>query len=473
MSLTSTLGTLSDATPASRNRVVDLLRAAAILIVVLGHWLMAAVYLDLQGDLHRGDLLAISEWTHPLTWALQVMPVFFIVGGYANALSWRSAQARGATYGGWLRARLRRLTIPVLPLMLFWVVVAPLASALGVSGASLRIASMASLVPTWFLAAYVVIVALAPATLHLWERWRWWSISLTIGAAALVDLASIAGDRPWLGFVNYVLVWSAVHQLGYAWVDGALAGIRRRLILAGVGLVGLVLLVTVGPYSVSMVGVDGFGVNNAYPTRATLAFLGLLQGGAVLALEPALRRLASLRGVWIATIFVNARIMTIYLWHLTALGLVVAASLAAGGLGLRIEPNTGQWWSTRPLWFLTLATVTAALVWLFGRFETPAPDPRPAPSAVRPVLAMVATCVGLGIMADLGIATKEGTVHWYLPLIPVVASFAFGISRLPGSRNSGRSSEALVATRINQDQILDPIREDAARVGGEVRVTDH
>ena len=34
---------LAAATPASRNRVVDLLRAAAIVVVVLGHWLMAAV----------------------------------------------------------------------------------------------------------------------------------------------------------------------------------------------------------------------------------------------------------------------------------------------------------------------------------------------------------------------------------------------------------------------------------------------
>jgi surface polysaccharide O-acyltransferase-like enzyme len=435
MSLTSTLGTLSANTPASRNRVVDLLRGAAILVVVLGHWLMAAVYLDPDGEMHRGDLLAISAWTHPLTWMLQVMPVFFIVGGYANALSWRSAQAKGTPYGGWLRARLRRLTIPVLPLMLFWAVVAPVASALGVSGASLRIASMASLVPTWFLAAYVVIVALAPATLHLWERWGWWSVSVTIAAAALVDVVSIGGDLPWFGFLNYVLVWGAVHQLGYAWVDGALAGTRRRLTFAGFGFVALALLVTVGPYSISMVGVDGFGINNAYPTRVTLAFLGLFQGGVVLALEPVLRRLASKRGVWIATIFVNARIMTIYLWHLTALGLVVATSLAAGGLGLRIDPNTSQWWSTRPLWFLTLATVTAALVWLFGRFEQPGADPRPAPSGLRPVLAMVATCGGLGIMADLGIASLDGTVHWYLPLIPVIASFAFGISRLPWTRN--------------------------------------
>ena len=127
----SRVALLAESTPDSRNRVVDLLRAAAILVVVLGHWTVAAVYVDDAGELRRGDLLELATWTHPLTWVVQVMPVFFLVGGYANALSWRSARTRGTTYGGWLRARLRRLTIPVLPLMLFWAVVAPVAHALG------------------------------------------------------------------------------------------------------------------------------------------------------------------------------------------------------------------------------------------------------------------------------------------------------------------------------------------------------
>ena len=225
-------------TPASRNRVVDLLRAAAILVVVLGHWTVAAVYVDDTGTLRRGDLLELATWTHPLTWLVQVMPVFFLVGGYSNALSWRSACARGTTYGGWLRARLRRLTIPVLPLMVFWAVVAPVAHALGASGETLRIASRASLVPTWFLAAYVVVVSLAPLTLRLWERWGWTSVVGGLALGGLVDYVSITNDVLLLGFLNYLVVWGAVHQLGYAWLDGSLAGTGRRLALAAVGLVG-------------------------------------------------------------------------------------------------------------------------------------------------------------------------------------------------------------------------------------------
>ncbi len=430
----SRLGELADATPDSRNRVVDFLRAAAILVVVLGHWTVAAVYVDEGGDLpvlHRADLLELATWTHPLTWVVQVMPVFFLVGGYSNALSWRSAAARGTTYGGWLRGRLRRLTIPVLPLMVFWAVVAPVAHALGASGETLRIASRASLVPTWFLAAYVVVVSVAPLTLRLWERWGWATVGAGLALGGLVDFVSIGNDLFLLGFVNYLVVWAAVHQLGYAWLDGDLAGTGRRLLLALVGLVGLLLLVRVGPYGVSMVGVGGHGVNNAYPTRVTLGFLGLLQAGAVLALEPALARLTARRRVWMATILVNSRIMTVYLWHLTALGIVVAVSLALDGAGLREEPLTSTWWLTRPVWFAVLGSVTAVFVLLLGRVERVPGDDRPAPPALLPLLSMAATCAALGLLADWGIAADDGTVRWYLPLVPVLGAMVFGVLRPP------------------------------------------
>ena len=99
------------ATPASRNRVVDFLRAAAITVVVLGHWTIIAV--DPDGGILPHGVLDGATWTHPLTWLFQVMPIFFLVGGYSNGLSWRSARRKEIGYAEWLRARLRRLGLLV------------------------------------------------------------------------------------------------------------------------------------------------------------------------------------------------------------------------------------------------------------------------------------------------------------------------------------------------------------------------
>ena len=132
---------------------------------------------------------------------------------------------RGVPYAGWLRSRLRRLLVPVVPLLLTWLVAASIAYAAGVPGGTLRTASQVALVPTWFLAAYVVVCAVAPATLWLWERSAGgrWSGGVVLGG--LVDLVSaVAPTRLWVGFANYLVVWATVHQLGYAWLDGRLAG---------------------------------------------------------------------------------------------------------------------------------------------------------------------------------------------------------------------------------------------------------
>ena len=422
----ATVRTLADTTPATRNRVVDLLRVGAICVVVLGHWLIAAVVVR-DGALVPGHLLELASWTHPLTWVAQVMPVFFLVGGYANALSWRSARARDVSYAGWLRARLRRLLVPVVPLLVVWLVAASVAYAAGVPGGTLRTASQVALVPTWFLAAYVVVCAVAPATLWLWERLGWWSVVGGVVVGGLVDLVSIGTDRFWVGFANYVVVWATVHQLGYAWLDGRLAGTRRRVALAGIGAVGLVALVWAGPYPVSMIGLDDAVVNNSYPTRVTLAFLGMLQAGVVLTLEPLLARWMARPRAWAGVVLVSSRIMTLYLWHLTAMVSVIGASMLLGGFGLGVEPLGRGWWLTRPVWWLVLGAVTLGLIAVFGRFETPRRDDSPPPPAWLPVLVCVLACGGLGFMAGRGVVGVDG-VHWWWPLLTIGA---VALLRLP------------------------------------------
>lgn len=429
MGLLDAMRSLAERTPPERNRAVDALRAASILVVVFGHWLMAAIKV-VDGELVTGHLLEMAAWTHPATWLLQVMPIFFVVGGFANGVSWRSYRARGETYGGWLRSRIRRLIIPVLPLLVVWTLGGWIGLRLGLDWRMLQLASQVALVPTWFLAAYVVTVTLAPAALWLWERTGWWSIVAGVALAALADVGSLGFDLVPVGFLNYVFVWGSVHQLGYAWLDGRLGGVGKRLLLAAIGLAATILLVTAGPYPVAMVGLDTAEVSNSYPPRVTLAFLGLFQAGLVLAFEQPLRRWLDRPRAWLGVVAINAQIMTLYLWHLTAMVIVIGLSLLTAGLGLGVEPLSAAWWLSRPVWFLVVGLVTMALVALMGRFERPAPDPRPAPPAWRPVLAVVGVCAGLGMLAAIGIADPDG-LNGFILTLPIVGVVAGGLVRLP------------------------------------------
>jgi surface polysaccharide O-acyltransferase-like enzyme len=423
---------LAEATPASRNRVVDFIRVLSILVVVFGHWLMAAITFE-DGEIVPGHLLELTTWTHPLTWVFQVMPLFFFVGGYSNALSWRSAKGRGEPYGAWLRARLRRLALPVVPLLLVWTIGGWIGLRLGLDWEILQLASRVALVPTWFLAAYVVIVTLAPSLLALWDRIGWWSIAGGIALGVIADAISIGAGFVPVGFLNYVFVWATVHQLGYAWVDGTLSGYPKRFGLLIGGFAASLLLVSYGPYPIAMVGLDTAEITNSYPPRVTLTFLGLFQAGLILLLEPMLTRLMSKAGAWTSVVVVSARIMTLYLWHLTAMVIVIGTGLLVDGWGFRIEPLSGQWWLTRPVWFVVLVVPTLGLMGIFGRYEQPDRDLRPAPAWWRPVLAVGLVCAGLGFLAAIGIADEQGLNGLVLSL-PVFGVFLGGVAHLPWER---------------------------------------
>jgi fucose 4-O-acetylase-like acetyltransferase len=417
---------LAERTPPDRNRYVDFLRAASIVVVVLGHWLMAAPQM-LSGDLRVDFLLSAAPWTGYLTWLLQVMPIFFLVGGYANAVSWRSAQRKGEAYGSWLRARLRRLLLPVMPLLAVWTVGAHLLLQFGLDPELVRIGSQAAFVPVWFLATYVMVVALTPVTLGLWDRYGWKALLLTGAVAGLVDLVTLAGPVPApVGFLNYLFVWGTVHSLGHAWADSRIGGVTHRLAASVAGLAATAALVVFGPYPVAMVGLVTDGVNNSQPPKVTLLTLAVFQAGMILALEGPARRWLERVRVWTGVVLISGRIMTLYLWHMTAMVLLIGSLLLADGFGLGLATATQDWWMTRPIWLAVLALATIPFVLVFGRFERPDVDHRPAPRAWQPVIAVVLACVGLGVLAAHGIANGD-SVNGLAVALPIIAILIGGV----------------------------------------------
>jgi peptidoglycan/LPS O-acetylase OafA/YrhL len=359
---------LAGRTPAARNRYVDFLRAVSITAVVVGHWLIAAPHVD-GGRVSLGHMLGISPWTQWLSWGFQVMPVFFIVGGYSNGASWSAALGKGTSYTEWLSSRLQRLLGPLMPLLVVWTVLGLAGSLAGVSPAMIKIGSQAALVPIWFLAVYLLVVLLVPWSHRAWERLGIGSFWLLAVAAVIVDAVAFTADVAIIRWINYLFVWLAVHQLGYAWRDGWFAGVRKTLTWSAGGFLVLVGLMTIAGYPRSMVGVPGEEVSNTLPPTVAMLALGCLQGGLFLSFESPARRWLSGLTPWAVTVLVNGMIMTIYLWHLTVMVLVIGLGVALDGIGLGLEPGSETWWLTRPLWMVLLALCLTPFVAVFGRLE--------------------------------------------------------------------------------------------------------
>jgi peptidoglycan/LPS O-acetylase OafA/YrhL len=393
---------LAAQTPRSRNRYVDFLRAVSILIVIAGHWLIATAYYA-DGTLTHEHLFKVQPATQWLTWIFQVMPIFFIVGGYANAVSLESARRKGVGYAGWLAARLNRLVIPLLLLLFTWAAIAVIMHLFGVSQPVIQLASQASLIPTWFLAIYIMVVILAPLTYRIWQRLGFTFIWIFVAIAALLDAAFFTADLRWPSWSNYFWVWLTVHNLGYAWRDGRMGSARQLVIYSALALTALWLLVFHGPYPLAMVGSPDQVLSNTTPPKITLLALATFQFGLLLAFENPMRRALTNLRLWTATVLINSMIMTIYLWHITVMIIFVALLYLAGGPGLGLEPGSTSWWLSRPLWLTALLILLVPVALLLSPLERISPRPEiSTPSPVRQVAGAAMICLGVALLALFG-----------------------------------------------------------------------
>ncbi|MER7177575.1 acyltransferase family protein [Streptomyces mesophilus] len=404
--MASDVRVLAENTPATRDRYMDLLRVASLGTVVLGHWLMAAVSTDAAGQVQLGNLLAEVPQLQLLTWAWQIMPVFFFVGGFSHALSYRSLERKSedgsSVYAAFLRARLQRLLRPTMVFILVWGAAALILQLIGGSPHLADITLRLITQPLWFIGIYLAMVAFTPPLLKLHERYGWGAFGGLVAAAAAVDLLRFAAGVPYVEFLNFAFVWLAVHQLGFLRADGRL---RLPSLLAAPGVLGASALVAFGPYPLSMVGMPGEKVSNMAPPTFALLCHGLWLVGAVeLVRRPAARWLRQPK-VWRTVVAANGISMTAFLWHLTAMLGVYGVLL---GLDVTLPaPATAAWWAQVPVRLLAAAVLTAVLVAAFRGFERPAavrpaPSRRPSGPSPRPAGPSARTG-GSGPLAALGI----------------------------------------------------------------------
>lgn len=399
--MTGRLDDLVKATPATRDRYMDFLRAASIVAVVFGHWFIGIIWWQ-RGIIRTTSAVGVTSYLWLATWFFQVMPVFFFVGGFSNLVTYDSMKRRGESTWDFVRSRAVRLLKPSLVFLGVWVAIQTFLHLADVgTPAGLRIWDGTKMLrgmlppgatvpfgPLWFLAVYLIVVAIAPALIRLHRRFGWWVPATMVAGTIVVDLVGFGLGHPEVRWFNVAFVLLMPHQLGFFYADGRFKALPRLAFwgMVVVGLGGLLLLTnptvfrlfgdvrfgwfpTIGYYPKSLLGTDIEPISNAYPPTVCFMLGGIWAIGALMLLRPYLSRWLERSRPWKVTIFLNSVIMTLFLWHMTAY-LIAILLLWPLGLGQQHD-STPRWWIERFVWILVPTAVLAGLIAIFGRFERP------------------------------------------------------------------------------------------------------
>lgn len=388
----------ADARLAQRDLTLDLARVTCVLLVVVIHLLFVGVGRGPDGQLLIERTVEAQPWFAAATWLGDVMPLFFVVGGFAAMAGWRSLVRRGGDADAFVRLRLVRLARPALPLLVMLALALLGAALLGVDPLLVDTVAIGIGSPLWFLAAYVLAQALAPAMIGLHERAPVRTLVLLALAACLVDAVRLGTGIPQIGMLNVVIVWVAVQQLGF-WMHDGWFRRRSRWALLGIVLGGYALLLVVVPlagYSPSM-------LTNQYPPTVPMLVLGAIQAAALTLLHRPLARLCETRAaravVWLA----GSRLMTIYLWHLPIIMVLTGVQLL---LPLPLpEPGSAVWWATRvPMLLAVLGVVWLLSLWLVRYERSPSHLVDPVhPGRAATVAAVCLFAIAPFLIMELGL----------------------------------------------------------------------
>ncbi|MFN2525985.1 MAG: acyltransferase [Actinomycetota bacterium] len=352
-----------------RDELIDLLRSLATTTVVLWHWVFTILVWRADGP-HADNPIGYVSGLWSLTWVLQVMPLFFVAGGFVHARAWARDRSQKGAWAKFVKRRAVQLGVPAL------VLIAVVAGA-GIAVAFLHAGGdpwvprgiLLVLSPLWFLVVYMVLVVTVPIWDALDRRWGE-LVPIALGVATMgIDLVRFRFGHPEVAWFNMVLVWGAAHQVGWSWERLREAPVRFGHSLMLIGFAGLVGLTNMGLYPRSMVGttstVDRFS-NMGPPTLPIVALL-IFQVGLVVAYRERVIEFAERRPVRRFIAWLSDNAMPLFLWHTVGFALFYAAMRALGSVPE--EPNL-LWWVSRPLWVIGPALLTLPLLTATKRIRT-------------------------------------------------------------------------------------------------------
>lgn len=376
-----------------------------VVFVVVVHLLQVGIGPGADGTLVTSRPAEQEPWFNAATWVGQIMPLFFVVGGFASAAGWASWTRAGGDATGYLRTRTLRLAQPALPLFAFFACVLGATTLTGIAPDLVATAAVGAGSPLWFLAAYLICQALVPVMVRWHEAAPKTTVAVLAAGVVVVEVLRFSTGITEIGLLNLLLVWPLVQQFGFWYRDGWFDR-RRTLTLLAIAAAcygALWPLVEWGPYSASMLG-------NLNPPTLPLVLLGLAQACLLRVARPALAALMRVRAAQGFVFVLGTRLMTVYLWHLPVILIVTGITLLIPGAAP--TPSSPAWWWSRPIMFVVVLAAVLALSLLIARWEalgTLGASPSPPVVAVAWLLAVIPPFAVMQLFLDLWLALG-GTV---------------------------------------------------------------
>ncbi len=392
-------------TPEGRDRAIDVARIVSLLVVMFGHCVLLLATITPSG-VWVGNTLGAQPSLQPITWVLQVMPLFFLAGAASSAYGLKP----GTAWGGWLLGRAQRLARPVFWYLGFWSIALLLVRVVAGESSAVRL-GQESVALLWFIGVYLLALAFVPALMRCGAAALAGIVAGLLAASALVDGARLASGAIEWGFPNFLIVWLIPVVIGVAYAR-RLIPVRAALAVAAAAFAAAVAVVVAGPYDVPLVVTGAETFSNTTPPTLLLGLHCVWVSLLFVVAAPAIGRWARRPRVWYPVAVGNGGAMTLYLWHIPAIA-VAAVALHYAGIDA-VDPYQAGFWGLMVLRAAVFAVVMFVLFLLLSPAEhrrLPWWDARVAAAGGRGAFVGGLVCVaGVAVllMAKEGLGTPTG-----------------------------------------------------------------
>lgn len=310
-------------TSISRERYIDLIKVVSIFLVIFS----TDFFLSFESSGY--EILINNESTTNsgmsiASWYLNGIAVFFFCNGFSNSIAWYSNTGRDGSVWEFLANRINSILGPMLVLIVigsfsihYSITNKLIPEYFVTSNDSLHPTAEFLLWPLWLVSIYLVVLMFSPITAYFHKKRSFLSLLFLLGVFLFVDLFTFTGAYTFIQYLNYLVFWLFIHQLGYFYADGTIQEIKLAYLFLTCLFAYLSLYIISTNYS-SVSSISNFrltmATNEDPPTIVMLlSSIGLISF--FLVFRNYGERILNNKFIWSIVSTLNAHLYTYFLWH--------------------------------------------------------------------------------------------------------------------------------------------------------------